>query len=162
MNGRKLISIIFLIMLIMFTACSSTLYENDITQNFNENNKFDEQLEQSQKREDAIYEAFDNKTESVYYDTMNRLSNPSNWESDDDTSISEYLLRSIYRYYSTVRSMSPILCVSSIGVGILICIVARHTKSIRKVGLYGFIIGIPIFFLLFVYGIGILNDIFLF
>ena len=58
--------------------------------------------------------------------------------------------------------MSPILCVSSIGVGILICIVARHTKSIRKVGVYGFIIGIPIFLLLFVYGIGILNDIFLF
>lgn len=162
MNGKRIINIIFFLMLSIFTGCSSAFYESDISQKFEESSKIDEQLEQNQAREDTFYEAFDNKTETVYYDAMDRILNSSNGEADDDITISEYLLKNAYRGYSTIRSMAPILCLSSIGIGILICIVARHTKSIRKVGIYGFIIGIPLFLLLFVYGIGILSDMFLF
>lgn len=119
-----------------------------------------EQLEQEQELENVTYEKFDEKTDSVYNNAFEELVKPVEY-TGEKPSLEERILRTGYGMYSTFRSLSPILFIASEVTGLLLFIFAKHNKQLKRLGLYGFMIGIPVLLVLIVFGIGFLNDMFL-
>lgn len=67
----------------------------------------------------------------------------------------------IYGLYQTLCKYMPHVMVLSIVFGILLFILARRNKSLRRFGLYGLCIGIPVCALIFIFGFGTMCGIFL-
>lgn len=80
--------------------------------------------------------------------------------SKDDRKLSERLLDDFYRVYAGIKSWAPVIAISSIGAGLLILIFSRYNKGMRRFGLYGLVMGVPLVLLVIVYGVGFLNGIF--
>lgn len=72
------------------------------------------------------------------------------------------LLKSFYRVYEGIKSMAGIIISVSVFIGILIFVLSRKNKQWRRLGLYMFVIAIPLLVLLVVYGVGTLNGIYLY
>lgn len=105
------------------------------------------------------------KTDKIYRDAADRLSDMENLEEMEGKDIFDKLARKLLRgfrkSYRMFRALSPLICICSICFGILLMILSTHNKRLKRMGLYAFIIGIPCIVLLFVFGIGIFNGIIL-
>ena len=66
------------------------------------------------------------------------------------------------RAYHTFRTLSPMICVISICLGILMYRFFKTDKGIRKVGLFTFVIAIPLVVIVIVFGVGIMNGMLLY
>ncbi len=71
------------------------------------------------------------------------------------------ILKAFYRFYEAIKSMAGIMISVSVFIGILLIVLCKKNKQRRRLGLFFFIIGFPLLVLLIVYGIGILNGIYL-
>ena len=67
----------------------------------------------------------------------------------------------VYRAYKALCGYMPYVMVLSIVFGILVFILAKKNKGLRRFGLYGLCIGIPLCALIFVFGFGAVSGIFL-
>lgn len=149
LGKRFLLFSVVLFLLFSASACSSE-----------ESYDIDRQISEAEHGEDMTYQRFDDKTTETYDKAFNELTAPV--ERRESSSLAESILRSGYQFYATVRSLAPYIFVGSIAIGILIMVAARMNKGLRRLGLYGFVIGIPVLLLIVVYGIGLLNDTFLY
>ena len=157
---RKKIVLLVSIGMTLLAGCSYVSSESSKISADEMRQKYQEMVEQNVATEENAYDSYMNKADAIYYETFDRVTTPE--VEDDGMTLSEQVFRAFYRMYLTVRSISPILFLGSMGIGLILFISARNNKGIRKVGLYGFMIGIPLFLILFTYGIGILLDMFVF
>lgn len=103
--------------------------------------------------------------DQLYDDAMSRIieENPSPVEGDNAFErASNIIFGGFYRTYLTIRSAAPLICLGSFAIGLLLFLLASKNKRLKRTGLFVFMIGIPVLMLIIVYGIGILNGIFLF
>ncbi len=120
-----------------------------------------EHIDKSEELSDAAYDSFEDKTESIYNKAFEEYVKRDTVQGND-IPWSKRLLKAGYGIYSNIRAMAPLIFLGSIGIGTILILASRHNKATRKLGWYGFIFGIPTLLLLFVFGVGILNDMFLF
>ena len=152
--GTRIIGIA--VILIALTGCGGDVPENSPTDSFyiREKDTVQERADESGSRLDELYQ-----------DTMNRVleDEPEMVEGDNAFDrASNILFGGLYRIYLSVRSVAPFLCLSSVTVGLMMFLLASKNKRLRRLGLFAFMIGIPIAMIVFVFGIGILNGIFLY
>lgn len=155
MYCKRVLCVICLCIMFLLTGCQVS-YDPQLSQDIE--NRISDNIEKNKQLEDETFKKFSESADSVYYETLDRLTNSANESVTDGMPPDEYLLRSALRAYSTVRSLAPFIVLGSIGIGLGIWIAARKNKTLRKLGIYGFIMGIPLFVLLFVFGIGIFFD----
>lgn len=105
---------------------------------------------------EEIYDEYSSKIDSEYYSLFDDVENAGK----DDRELSERLLDGYYQFYAGIKSWAPVIAISSIGAGLLILIFSRYNKGLRRFGLYGLVIGVPLVLLVIVYGVGFLNGIF--
>lgn len=78
-----------------------------------------------------------------------------------DKTVSEQVLSWYYYYYGQIRSWAAPIVAVSVSLGSLLLIFSKGNKRRRQWGLYGLIIGVPLLMVFLVYGIGMLNDMFM-
>lgn len=149
-----------LCILLFVLLCSGCSFNSEQGIAIEWNQIIEEQENEIQKAEEETYHTFTTNADIIYNEMFETILGSS--EEMNEKPLSERLFRGGFQLYSMIRSMSPILFVCSMGIGIVLWITARHNKVLRKIGIYGFMIGIPIFLILFVYGFGILMDLFLY
>lgn len=71
------------------------------------------------------------------------------------------MLRSVYQIYIMLKATAKYIITVSIFIGVLLMVICRKNKRRRRTGLYFFITAVPVFIFVLVYGIGILNGIYL-
>lgn len=127
---------------------------------------------------DSFYERADQGTEEsgerysenmdkIYGDTLDRLMDTDEeveqWEGKDIfDKTTRKVLTGWQRAYHTFRTLSPMICVISICLGILMYRFFKTDKGIRKVGLFTFVIAIPLVVIVIVFGVGIMNGMLLY
>lgn len=127
---------------------------------------------------DSFYERADQGTEEsgerysenmdkIYGDTLDRLLDTDEeveqWEGKDIfDKTTRKVLTGWQRAYHTFRTLSPMICVISICLGILMYRFFKTDKGIRKVGLFTFVIAIPLVVIVIVFGVGIMNGMLLY
>ena len=127
---------------------------------------------------DSFYERADQGTEEsgerysenmdkIYGDTLDRLMDTDEeveqWEGKDNfDKTTRKVLTGWQRAYHTFRTLSPMICVISICLGILMYRFFKTDKGIRKVGLFTFVIAIPLVVIVIVFGVGIMNGMLLY
>lgn len=149
-----------LCILLFVLLCSGCSFSSEQGTAIEWNQIVEEQENEIQKAEEEAYHTFKTNADIIYNEMFEMILGSS--EEMNEKPLSERLFRGSFQLYSMIRSMSPMLFVCSMGIGIVLWITARHNKVLRKIGIYGFMIGIPIFLILFVYGFGILMDLFLY
>lgn len=75
--------------------------------------------------------------------------------------VAEKILRTAYQFYTVLKVSARYIVTVSILIGVLLLVICRKNKKRRRMGLYGFIIGVPLITLILIYGIGILNGVYL-
>lgn len=98
--------------------------------------------------------------DAEYNEIMERYANTDS-ASDDDRSIAEILLSTYYDFYEKIRIWAAPISFVSMIIGIFLAIFAKGNKAVRRFGIFGLAIGIPTLMVFLVFGVGILNDIFL-
>ena len=127
---------------------------------------------------DSFYERADQGTEEsgerysenmdkIYGDTLDRLMDTDEeveqWEGKDIfDKTTRKVLTGWQRAYHTFRTLSPMICVISICLGILMYRFFKTDKGIWKVGLFTFVIAIPLVVIVIVFGVGIMNGMLLY
>ena len=127
---------------------------------------------------DSFYERADQGTEEsgerysenmdkIYGDTLDRLMDTDEeveqWEGKDIfDKTTRKVLTGWQRAYHTFRTLSPMICVISICLGILMYRFFKTDKGIRKVGLFTFVTAIPLVVIVIVFGVGIMNGMLLY
>lgn len=106
------------------------------------------------------------RADEIYDEAFERFMNPDCAEELEGTDLGDKLTRKILggyqRTYYVFRTLSPVICISSIVLGVLMLLLSMQNKRIKRIGLFVFIIGIPVTVLLIVYGVGIFNGIVLY
>ena len=153
----KLKEFLLIACLMVVTLLSGCSFESTSQATLDLENRVLESIEKSKEMEDEAYYSFSVTNETVYYDALNRLLTPST-DNKEGMPFDESLLRGALRFYSTIRSLAPYILLVSIGIGVAIWLAARKNKTLRKLGIYGFIVGVPLFILLLVFGIGLFFD----
>ncbi len=157
-GGKKLaVAAGIFIVLGSLSGCGNTV--NNIAQ--------DSFYERADQNVGEAGENFSDNIDRVYGDALDRLTDTEQeveqWEGDDIfDKLTRKILAGWQRGYHTFRTLSPIICIVSITMGILIFTIARKNKRIKRAGLFVFIIGIPVAVLIAVFGIGVFNGIFLY
>ena len=71
------------------------------------------------------------------------------------------VLRVFYRMYCGVKAIGGYIFIISELIGILMYVLSRKNKKTRRLGVYGFMLVIPLLLFAFIYGVGTLNGIYL-
>lgn len=133
------------------------------TDNYMEN--VEEQLDQNAKttEENAnnYSEKIDDATESIYYNALDEFTTTKD-DNDGDSSFFTSILLEFYGTYSKLRLASVWIVISSLVFGILGCAFTRHNKGAKRFFLTAFIFAVPLLMIVIVFGIGILNGLFLY
>jgi hypothetical protein len=126
--------------------------------------KVEEELEDNEKITDENAENFSNEfddtTETIYYNAIDKYSTTS--DDDGENSIFKSLLKESYSTYNKIRLASPWIMIVSIVLGVIGALFTRHNKGAKKFFIVTFIVAIPVLLLIIVFGIGILNGLFLY
>lgn len=122
------------------------LEENEVLTNKNANN---------------YSERFKSKTNSIYYNALDNYANNGREKEEGETFI-QSLLISFYSTYNSIRLVSPVIFIVSIVFGVIGMLFSRYNKGAKRFFLVAFIIAIPVLLLFIVFGIGILNSIFIY
>lgn len=152
-----LLAVSMYIVLGMLSGCGSTV-----------NNTVDDSFyERSSELSEQGSEQYSEKMDKIYGDTLERLTDTDEevekWEGTDIfDKTTRKLLRGWQRTYYSFRTISPMICITSIVCGILMCALARKNKQIRRAGLYIFVIAIPVSVIVGVFAVGIANGLLLY
>lgn len=149
--------LIFIAVVLVFMGSDRNVYAEGEEQNGN----YGEQLEKEA----------DENVDHAIGDISNFTENTVNLITDDENGtelslnrgrqISIKLLKLFYRSYIVIKAMAGVLITVSIFLGVLIYVLCRKNKKRRRLAIYGFCIGFPLLILAIVYGVGILNGIYL-
>lgn len=142
-------------------------YNNEESETDNKPDEYMKSVEESLEKKNELEndyatnfaKNFQKKTEDIYFNAMENLTKPSN--KDDGESLPTSLLKSFYATYYKIRLASPFIIIGSIIFGSLGALFSRLNKGAKRFFIVAFVILIPLLTLLIVYGIGILNGIFL-
>lgn len=117
---------------------------------------FDEQQSISDDKADDAYDSITDKLEpdNIYDGVMDQVNKGKGQNPF------KAFLRGFYSVYGYLRTLSPILIIGAIVIGVLIAIFSRKNKGLRRFGITIAIV-IPILVVLVVFGIGYLNSVFL-
>lgn len=125
----------------------------------NANSMIDDQLKQSEIQADEVGEEFFEAKDKEYHAILDDVL------ADDDSpgvSLSKMILLWFYDYYTNIRLWGGPICVVSVLAGAVLFTFAKGNKGMRKFALFGLIIGVPVFYVFTVIGVGALNDVFLY
>ena len=154
--GTRIRKIILLLMAILTVTCFIP-----VAVMAGENSSKSEELEQ--KANDNAETAADNM-DNFSNNAMNNVVNGAKKEFAANSSgraVAANVLRTFYKTYLAVKQTAAVIITVSIFIGTLIFVICRKNKKRRRFGLYGFVIAVPLIILAIVYGIGILNGIYL-
>lgn len=150
--------VVFLMCLIMVTGCGAS----NVPVNTSEDTFYNREEGGAQERAEGT----NDKLDGIYNDAMDRLMADEEGPRAEGKDIIERLTNSIfggfYRAYLSFKTMAPFICVVSFAAGLVLFLFSTKNKRLRRLGLFGFMIGIPVVVLVIVYGVGILNGIFLY
>ena len=110
--------------------------------------------DQDRLRDEASenYDAAKDQLQNIYYDALDRMTDEGGMLSGEP--MDEWIYRQFYRFYILMRD-SMVFCIMFCELlGIAIFVVSRKNKKFQRFALFGLMIGIPLFIVLFVYGIG--------
>jgi len=114
-------------------------------------------------REEPLLDRTKEKTDRIYQDTLDRVYQKKETfkaEGENAFERATYLLLSGFRsVYLSIRALAVYLGLASFSIGLCIFLFASKNKAMKKMGLVTFMIVVPVFLLLFVYGFGILAGI---
>ena len=119
----------------------------------------DEQMEKSDVQADEVGDEFLTAKEQEYNEILDEALRE---EEAPTISLAKRLLLWFYDYYTTIRLWGTPVCICSVVVGFVLFLVARGNKGARKFALFGLILGVPLLYVFMVFGVGALNDIFLY
>lgn len=112
--------------------------------------------------DNQVYDNIKENNEKEYSENSDALLNGDENQGDflafDDISLKAWNFYD--SFYRMMKSIFPLAFISSIALGVIINIFARRNKSLKKFGLFGFMIGLPLVFILLVFGIPYLHGIF--
>ena len=135
----------------------SILTDGEVTKDIGE--IYDEQMDHAVENANEVGEEFLEKKEEEFHSILDSvLDGP---EASDKT-LPEQLLMWFYQYYTVIRMWAAPICFVLMILGVIIYKVAQDSKSVQKFALYGLTLGSFILYILLVFGIGWLNDIFLY
>lgn len=99
------------------------------------------------------------KNEKEYYDILDQFATTE--EKESDIGLIGSILLTFYDIYEQIRVWAAPISFVSIIIGIMLGIFSKGNKRMQHFGIFGLAIGVPLVMVFIVYGIGILNDIFL-
>ena len=162
-NGGKafLLAVYLSVALGLLGGCGGTANN---TVNNTANDSFYERADQGTEESG---ERYSENMDKIYGDTLDRLMDTDEeveqWEGKDIfDKTTRKVLTGWQRAYHTFRTLSPMICVISICLGILMYRFFKTDKGIRKVGLFTFVIAIPLVVIVIVFGVGIMNGMLLY
>lgn len=161
MKNRKIyrlfMSVLLLITTITISACGSSTVVNTPEDSF---------YERSEREDDLLGNNYQNNADEIYQKAMERFMEPGaggDMEGRDIfDKVNRQFLSGYHRTYRVFRSISPVVIVCSVAIGILMMVLARQNKKVRRTGLVVFIIGLPAAVIVAVFGIGVLNGVLLY
>ena len=114
-------------------------------------------------REAPLLDRTKEKTDRIYQDTLDRVYQKKETFKVEGKNAFEratyFLLSGFQSVYLSIRALAVYLGVASFSIGLCIFLFASKNKAMKKMGLVTFMIAVPVFLLLFVYGFGILAGI---
>ena len=135
----------------------SILTDEEVTKDIGE--IYDEQMDHAEENADEVGEEFLEKKEQEFNSILDSvLDGPE----ESDKTLPEQLLIWFYQYYTVIRMWAAPICFVLMVLGVIIYKVAQDSKSVQKFALYGLTFGSFVLYVLLVFGIGWLNDIFLY
>lgn len=114
------------------------------------------------KNADNYSEAFKEKTDSIYYNAIEQYTKPTDSKDNGSGSFIQSVLRSFYSTYSKIRMVAPIIIIVSVVFGVVGMLFSRYNKGARRFFLLTFVVTVPILLVFIVFGIGVLNSMFLY
>lgn len=114
---------------------------------------------QADKDAEEFEENFDEKNQEVYYNALDKLTEPDTDNSDE--SLISSSLRGFYKIYILIKFSGVWICIGSIVLGAVGCFFSRHNKSGMKFFIVSFCVVVPIMVIVIVFGVGSLNQLFL-
>lgn len=111
---------------------------------------------------DNYSEAFKKKTDSIYYKAIEQYTKPADSKDNGSSSFIQSALRAFYSTYSKIRMVAPIIIIVSVAFGVVGMLFSRYNKGARRFFLLTFIITVPLLLVFIVFGIGVLNNMFLY
>lgn len=125
--------------------------------------KVDDELDSKQAMIEEDSEEFSNKlenvTKSIYYNALDKYTQPS--QNDSDDSLATSLLKDFYSTYKKICLAAPWIVIISVVLGVFGAVLSRHNKGSRRFFIWAFIIIMPLLVVFIVFGVGILNGLFL-
>lgn len=155
---RKSVSLLlFLISVFCLFGCGSGEVQNSPENSF---------YERSAISEEELVIDYQDSIDKIYQNAMERFMDPNAIEelegSDVFDRINRKFLSGYHRTYRVFRSISPVIIVCSVAIGILMMVLARRNKKVKRTGLMVFVIGIPAAVIIAVFGIGVMNGVLLY
>ncbi len=119
-----------------------------------------QQEEEAEQKADEAYDSLEKSASKGIDTTKNRLGKMS-VSSDIGSKAVRGILQVFYKIYQAVKSVAGILILVSEVIGTSIYVLFKKDKKIKRLGLFGFCVIFPLIIVAVVYGIGILNGLFL-
>lgn len=118
--------------------------------------------EQESIAEEKASDAYDSMGDNTYKVYNNITDSSQKVLGGMDTSNSmRTILNSFYKTYQGIKMMSPIIIAVCEIIGWFMYFLSPYNKKFRRLGLFGFVIILPLILIFFVFGIGFINGIFL-
>ena len=156
-QNRMMAGMILLCLAVSMGGCASYTVANSPEDSF---------YERSEADPEELGKDYQSQADAVYQDAYERFTDPNAARElegkDVFDKINRQFLSGYHRTYRVFRSLSPVIVVCSISIGILMMVLARQNKKVKRTGLFVFIIGVPAAVIVAVFGIGIINGILLY
>lgn len=118
--------------------------------------------EQIQQDADGKADNTAGKAQSYANNTIEKIrSRSSGIDASTGNKVLISILRTFYRVYCGVKAVGGYIFMVSELIGILMYVLSRKNKKTRRLGVYGFMLAIPLLLFAFIYGVGTLNGLYL-
>lgn len=151
-NSRKILLLLCLLVLMTLTGCKSNAVKLVVGGDSNVN----------QEETKTATEKLEKKSDDTFDEAMEKFgADGTQKDIGSDTPIDEQIVSFFLKLYHALKEASPYIAVVSFVIGFLIFLFARGNKKIRKFGLFGLMIGMPLVMIVINYGIGYTKDMFM-
>lgn len=175
MNNIIKLFTVCLISCLFLSACSNInplappSFENHMMENEGDQSKYVEDINEMIESNETLTgekasdysDQIRNKTDEIYYKALDGFKNNSRNKEEGETWV-QSLLIGFYSTYNSIRLVSPVIFIVSIVFGVIGMLFSRYNKGAKRFFLVAFVIAIPILLIIIVFGIGILNSIFIY
>lgn len=146
---RSTLILVSLVMILTLTSCSSESISLKIG---------DDYTSVETESDEEVADRLEKQAGDVYDTVFEKYGDPSTRPSKSATEYGVGLVNSIY---SEGKKAAPYIALGSFGIGFFIFLFARGNKRIRKFGVFGLMIGVPVVLIILVYGFGYVKHLFL-